>query len=675
MSTPRTSKSQRQAPVSPRWHEARWTIPALFLFFVLCFHAAPLFSPSASIQWDAVDVHYSAQRYFSDNLLAGHLPHWTPYVFSGAPFLADPQTGAWYPLNWPFFLAGVTPRAIAWELALHALLAGLGAFLLTRDLLGARAPAVFAGLVYAFSGFFVGHSSHAGMFQAAALLPWLLWLMRRAVCGNWRIYAPLAVLTGGAMMLAGHFQSALYAFFALALFVGVEMILNEPGWRKRAPLVLVAVVAGATLVSAIQVLPGLELTTHSIRAQADYSRQADATVTPGSLATLFAPNFYGAVTGAYKGPGDITQYFFYQGLLAPLLALAGCFARGRVRWVAIGLAGPALWYGLGPGAGLYALMAQLPAFRSVRAPVHIWFVVALGLALAAAAGAALLAERWRKPWLIPALIAFAFVDLSYWNASGNALAYGHASFDELYGNAADNFERASASARATTPHRLWFERDLPGFGPMNGALNSHTEVTFGYNPLELARYSAYRTAAAGNPALLEGLAVTHRIDPSKGGIVPMEHTLPRVSVPPAVQTLGSADAARAALAALKPAENALLETAPAGLRQDAQAKAELTGYEGDRYRIRYSAASPTAVRVAVPYFPGWTARLNGAELPVLPMDYALTAVVAPAGTGEIELAYHSNWFAKGAALSALGLALAMAVLAWGLATRRNSATA
>jgi hypothetical protein len=92
-----------------------------FAAFVLVYYWTPLFDRAASIQWDAVDVHYSSQKYFADSILSGHLPSWTPYIYSGFPFLADPQTGAWYPLNWPFFLLGVVPRSIGWELALQLL--------------------------------------------------------------------------------------------------------------------------------------------------------------------------------------------------------------------------------------------------------------------------------------------------------------------------------------------------------------------------------------------------------------------------------------------------------------------------------------------------------------------------------------------------------------------------
>ena len=122
------------------------TIPAALAVAVLLFYWQPLFSSAASIQWDAVDVQYSPQKYLADMLHAGKAPFWTPYIYSGMPLMADPQLGAWYPLNWPFFLLGITPRAIEGQLALHAFIAALGAWLLARDLIGSRAGAVFAAV-------------------------------------------------------------------------------------------------------------------------------------------------------------------------------------------------------------------------------------------------------------------------------------------------------------------------------------------------------------------------------------------------------------------------------------------------------------------------------------------------------------------------------------------------
>ena len=62
------------------------------------------------------------KKYLADSLRHGP-PFWTLFEYSGMPFLADPQVAAWYPLHWPFFLVGITPKAIEWELALHAFLA------------------------------------------------------------------------------------------------------------------------------------------------------------------------------------------------------------------------------------------------------------------------------------------------------------------------------------------------------------------------------------------------------------------------------------------------------------------------------------------------------------------------------------------------------------------------
>ena len=103
------------------------TLHALLALAVLLFYWVPLTDANTTLQWDAIDYHLSVQKYFGDEVHAGRLPLWTEYTFSGFPFLGDPQVGAWYPLNWPFFLFGVTPGALKWELAVHCLLACLGA--------------------------------------------------------------------------------------------------------------------------------------------------------------------------------------------------------------------------------------------------------------------------------------------------------------------------------------------------------------------------------------------------------------------------------------------------------------------------------------------------------------------------------------------------------------------
>ncbi len=99
---------------------ANLTVPSSFVWagfalLTILYYSIPLFGPQISIHWDLADVSYPVQKYFADAVRAGGLPHWTGYLFSGMPFLSDPSVGAWYPLHWPFFLIGITPRSLVWN--------------------------------------------------------------------------------------------------------------------------------------------------------------------------------------------------------------------------------------------------------------------------------------------------------------------------------------------------------------------------------------------------------------------------------------------------------------------------------------------------------------------------------------------------------------------------------
>jgi hypothetical protein len=645
-SGPRAAQPAPQGASLTELIERPGVIAALIAFAVIVFYFTPLFDGAASIQWDAADVHYTAQKYFSDAVRVGRLPFWSGALFSGMPFLADPQTGAWYPLNWPFFLVGIGPKSIEWELALHCFLAFWGAYLLSKDLLGSRAAGLFAGVFYGFSGFFAAHSSHVGIFQTAALLPWLLYTTRRACLPENRLRWLLAGGgTGACVVLAGHFQSALYAFFALALFLLVDQAVQRGGRIREAAVALVAVAALAALGSVIAWLPGLELAEQSIRAGADYSKTTNAPLVAGALGTLIFPNHYGAATGPYHGPPDVTQFYFYAGFLLLPLAIAGVFV-SHVRWYALVLILPCLWYAFGPAGGFYLLLARLPGFRSVRAPVHIWFVIALGLALLAAAGVQALRLRFNQRWVVAVLLVIACGDAWHWNMSENVLAYGRFEFQARYGVFYDQLSQAVAPFQ-TPPYRIW---SPSGIGALNSSLVYPAEVTFGYNPLELSRYSSYINTANANPRLLNSLSVTAKA--GTAGIAPNPSALPRAFFPSRVTVVNRAQAT-ARLLRLDPVAETLVENPNETLAQDSQASARVMNYEESRYRIHYRASSKSLMRMAIPFFPGWHAQCEGNELRSLPADLALTGIVVPAGEHDVDVSYSSTWFPAASSLTAL----------------------
>jgi hypothetical protein len=589
---------------------------AAFALATIVFYFVPLFDSQTSIQGDAVDIHYSAQKYFADSLRQGHLPHWTPYLFSGFPFLADPKTGAWYPLHWPFFVLGITPRAIEWELALHAFLALWGTYLLARRLTGDHALALLAAVFYAGGGSFTAQSAHVGMFETAALLPWLLWSATRAVEGS-SLVLPGAI--GGLIALIGDYQAALCCLGALVLL----MIGQRAPWKRTAG-VLAGVVVVGMLLGAIQILPALELAAQSIHAAANIGLK------PAALATLVYPNLYGAISGIYSGPGDATQFYFYAGILLVPLAIVGALKKRST------------------------LVLLAPALLCAFVAIHVWFVVALGLALAAGSGAAWLAERFQKPWVVYAALMLTVADVWYWNMADNPLAYLSQSFAEKYGDPYTSFESHLAPVKQRPLARIWSPFDSSAFGPLNGSLEGRTEVTYGYNALELARYREYMHASEQNAGLLNGLAVTHGIDTQRGAIVENTRALPRIYAPPQVKFVASHAAAVALLPSLDPAQWAIVETPLRPLAPGAT-MVEMVDYTGDSYRAKYSAPFDCLLRIAVPYYPGWTAAIDGKSTAVYAVDGALSGVFAPAGDHELTFRYRSNWFVCGALASALTL--------------------
>ena len=652
-------KTSDGTPASEPQKQSRWAAPAVIAALVLVFYLVPLASESASIQWDAADLHYPFQKYWSDHVRSGSLPSWTPYVYAGYPFLAYPETAAWYPPHWPFFLIGITPRMIQAELALNAFIACLGAFLLISRLVENRSAAVLGGLCYGLSGFFAGHASHVGIFAAAACLPWLLLAFRRALDGSAVRYTALGGMAGAAMILAGYFQTAMYGFLALGLYALADLYRAPRRWLRIASIVA-GMLALAIIVAAIQIVPTLELVETTSRATSNYSRTTDGVLELRALPTLVAPDWLGAISDKYTGPADITQYYFYAGfLLLPLAALG--LAKTKTRLHALFLIVPAAWFMLGSAAGLYRFAMLLPGMNKVREPIQGWFVVALGLAMLAAAGFAWVVRRWRVPYLGAILIAILFVDVWYWNVIENPLAYGHSTFDSAYGDGEDALLRHVA--RAVPPlTRFGGGRRAP-VGLQNYGLDLHLETTAGYAALPIGDYMRYLAVMKQNPNLRDGLNVSAYLTADLAGVASNASVLPRVYFPKSIVDAGNKAEALRAIQTLDPRLQSVALLPHRAIWQDPAATATVISYNEESYRIRYHAVSPALLRLSVPYYPGWRATVDGQQLPIVHVDLALMGVVVPAGDRELRFSFRADSFGIGVAITLAGLVLCSLLVA------------
>jgi len=623
----------------------------------LAYYWVPLTAHSASIQWDAADMHYPLQKYFADRLLSGKLPFWTPYLFSGYPLLSNPEVGAWYLPHWPFFLAGVTPRSIQLELALGAFIACLGTYLLLTRLVSDRSAAILGAFAYGFSGFFAGHSSHVGLFSAAAWFPWLLWAYRRAMDSAALRYTALGAIAGGLMILAGYAQTAVYGFLGLGLYALSDLWPSRQRWLRSAAIVA-CILTGALMLAALQILPGLELTSHSIRAGASYSSNTEGVLKAEPLMTLIAPDWLGVISGKYNGPSDQTQYYFYAGIFLLPLAVLGAL-KTKLRTPALVIIVPALWYMAGPAGGLYYLGKLVPGLHKFRAPVQGWFVVALALALLAAAGSDWLFRRWHITGLRIALLGVLFLDVWYWNAFRNPLAYARDSFENLYG-AQEELGRQQVAATQPPLSRFHGPRNLAAMGPLDHPLDLKLETTYGYFALEPAVYNEYVDAMARNPKLLDGLNVSRVLNTAKGTMDANPGVLPRAYFPKTVVAVHSTAESKQALETLDPTAQSVA-LAPGPISQPTAATATVVSYDEQSYRVRYVIPSPGLLKLSVAWYPGWRARLGGRELPIVRVDHALMGVVVPAGEGEVTWQFQSNYFAAGLAITLIAVVAVAAV--------------
>jgi hypothetical protein len=663
MSKASKKKSGTTVMLAPEQTIDRWPVlgPAILVAMTLACYWVPMTSSQTSLLWDAADYYQVVQNYFSQELHAGRIPFWTPYPWSGYPFMADPQVGAWYPLNWPFFLVGVPPRVLVVEHWMHALLACFGAYFLALRLLRHRPSAVLAGLCYGLSGYFVGHSSHTTMLQCAAWMPWLLLLLHRGLASHALRNTIMGGLAAGMLILAGHFQTILYSFFALGLFAAALVLVQPRRWTQILGMALAIPLIG-TFISAVATGPGLELAVHSARASLAAVTRTEGLIPLPALATIVAPNFYGVFSEKYEGPADITEFYFYAGILLLPLAIVGLRDR-TLRWTGLLLVVPTIWYALGHSAGLYLLVARLPGFSSVRAPVNIWFVPALGLALLAGAGLAWIAERWPMKWLPVAVLAVFCLDLLYFQSATNPLAYSRESYENLYSSKENLFRQAVVTGlppltRVDSPEHIAF------FGPMSHFLTQRTEVTYGYGPLPIARYKDYVEAMQANPTLRSGLNVSRFIDTQMGAVRAIPDALPRANFPKELSPVRSIAESKQKLLTLDQARLALVPAEVRVAAQDGAGVAEVRQFSPGHYRIHYKCASPSLLRVGSAYFNGWTAETAGQKLKVVPVDHALMGTVVPAGEADVDLDYRSTYFFSGALTSLFSTLACLGLLFW-----------
>lgn len=354
--------------------------------------------------------------YAARALWAGRVPLWSEALFGGMPFVADNQTGVFYPPNLlAFALAPDFPyRALEWLVVAHCWLAGVGMYALLRawlaespaplSLLAARGAAWAGGVAFALNDVFITHIGNPNIIAAASWLPWVIlgWhtALRRADGRG-------AALTGAALalsVLAGHAQTTLMVGLTLAGYALWELART----RQIARTLQSGAVTGAVALglSAITLLPTLELIPFTARARLAYAEAAEYSLPWAGLAGLLSPAVFGRGAAEFWA-GWARVETGYAGVITLLAPLGLAWRKPGLTWFLAGLAGLGVLIALGANTPVHGwLYASVPGFAQLRVPAR--FILLTDFALAGLLGLGLAHGRhsaWRAALAVTVALA------------------------------------------------------------------------------------------------------------------------------------------------------------------------------------------------------------------------------------------------------------------------------
>jgi hypothetical protein len=333
--------------------------------------------------------HYPMVSYGFGLLRDGRLPVWNPFELCGSPFLAVPYVGIFYPGNLPYlFLDAATAIEVVY--VLHVAFAGFCMWLLARTVDLGRAGAWAAAATVMWSGAMMSGAQLPNQNVTMCWLPLTVLLIEKALRGSG------AALVGLAFSVAFQLMGGATEIFIYNMYTGALFTIFGLGWmmRREGPaqattrgsLVLAAVGAGF-LLSAVQLVPTMEMVQESVRWGGEHTVAWGRGVFAGAW---FPPSTF--LSNAITVVGHVHVGFL------PLLLAFGFGARrsGRIWWFALtaGILAALLVF----GGTVFELYFQTPIGGMFRKPSKLLHIYAFAQALMAGIVVSRLME-WRNTGL------------------------------------------------------------------------------------------------------------------------------------------------------------------------------------------------------------------------------------------------------------------------------------
>lgn len=278
--------------------------------------------PNKKQYFDTIRQIYPWRTLVNQELKKGNLPLWNPYNFSGHPLLANLQSQVFYPLTFLYF---VFSQPTAWTILiiLQPLLASMGMNWYLQQMKKSHLAACLGAISYGFSLFMTVFLEYNTIGHVILWLPYIL-LAIELIYSSPKIYSRIFfVFFLVASILAGHLQ----IFGAILLFIITYAAILR---RKIVREIIILTIISLGIAS-IQLLPTLELLSHSARANHDYQDLITRLlIQPKQLFTFINPDIFGnPATGNYSLNDSYPGKALFFGSFPFFFSLIGFFAKKR----------------------------------------------------------------------------------------------------------------------------------------------------------------------------------------------------------------------------------------------------------------------------------------------------------------------------------------------------------
>ncbi len=349
----------------------------------------------------------------------GEIPTWNPYTFSGAPLLANLQSGAFYPLNIIFFL---TSFSYGWGIfiLLQPLLAAIFLFYYLKNLKIDKRASLFGSISFAFSGFFISWLEWGTVIHTALWLPLILLSIDKIFKSlenkfnktlvKWLLVLVFSIVSS---FLAGHLQIFFYEILLTGLYT-LGKIINS---RKKLNTFVSLLIAGLLicLLSIIQLLPSLRYIFMSARGlDQDWHTIAGWFLPWQNLVQIAVPDFFGnPATLNYWGIWNYGEFISYIGILGFIFALFSIFRKDKKTIFFIVMLVLSLIF------SLPTIFAKIPyklnfPLISTSQPTRLIFLVDFSLSILAAFGFDYFLKVQKKIKMILVLVFCWVIFISLW---------------------------------------------------------------------------------------------------------------------------------------------------------------------------------------------------------------------------------------------------------------------